>query len=151
MATKTIKPKFALYPHELPTNVAQYQFHWADEGPYNSSYQDRPLDSKLKAKWLAALRSGNYTQAQSRLRVKLNGIYGYCCLGVACNLISHRKGWRFDCHDSEHRPAFAWRDTVSNSTKLPFISETIADHLATLNDEAKWTFAMIADWIEVNL
>jgi hypothetical protein len=33
--------------------------------------------------WLAALRSGNYSQAKHRLQEG----YGYCCLGVACVIL----------------------------------------------------------------
>lgn len=33
-------------------------------------------------KWVAALRSGEYKQAQNQLRTD----EGYCCLGVACEL-----------------------------------------------------------------
>jgi hypothetical protein len=33
-------------------------------------------------KWVAALRSGEYLQARTHLRRE----YGFCCLGVACDL-----------------------------------------------------------------
>lgn len=34
-------------------------------------------------KWVAALRSGKYTQCRRRLHIKGDG---YCCLGVACEV-----------------------------------------------------------------
>ncbi len=40
------------------------------------------MRQEVKEKWLAALRSGNYTQAQGRLRVGDS----FCCLGVLCDL-----------------------------------------------------------------
>lgn len=45
------------------------------------------MNPKIKAKWIAALRSGKYQQGQHRLRkTTLNGETQFCCLGVLCNL-----------------------------------------------------------------
>jgi hypothetical protein len=41
-----------------------------------------PPREELKAKWLEALRSGNYPQGKKRLRSE----DGWCCLGVLCNV-----------------------------------------------------------------
>lgn len=45
------------------------------------------MKASLKQAWIAALRSGEYTQAKSRL-VKGNSEIGlrHCCLGVLCEL-----------------------------------------------------------------
>jgi hypothetical protein len=40
------------------------------------------MNRKMKARWIAALRSGDYKQAPSALRTH----DGYCCLGVFCDL-----------------------------------------------------------------
>lgn len=40
------------------------------------------MDANLKEKWVAALRSGDYEQCQSRF--EFNG--GFCCLGVLCKV-----------------------------------------------------------------
>jgi hypothetical protein len=40
------------------------------------------MNRKMKARWVAALRSGDYKQASSSLRTP----DGYCCLGVFCDL-----------------------------------------------------------------
>jgi len=39
----------------------------------------------FKPLWIEALRSGKYTQGNSRLRDREGG---YCCLGVACDLVT---------------------------------------------------------------
>lgn len=46
------------------------------------------MDTDVKERWVAALRSGEYTQAKGNLKVKLegDGRYGHCCLGVLCDL-----------------------------------------------------------------
>ena len=40
------------------------------------------MNQEIKARWVAALRSGEYPQAINRLRFE----DGYCCLGVLCEL-----------------------------------------------------------------
>lgn len=44
------------------------------------------MNPELKAKWIAALRSGNYAQCRAALKDRIDhknpGHYGYCCLGV---------------------------------------------------------------------
>jgi hypothetical protein len=42
------------------------------------------MNAELKAKWIAALRSGDYKQGRSRLAT-VDG--GYCCLGVLCEVL----------------------------------------------------------------
>lgn len=42
-----------------------------------------PEQLELRAKWKAALRSGEFKQATGRLRDRSNDAVGYCCLGVA--------------------------------------------------------------------
>lgn len=49
------------------------------------------LDPQIKARWVAALRSGNYEQARGRLcyvRANENQVLTekYCCLGVLCEI-----------------------------------------------------------------
>lgn len=50
------------------------------------------LDPKIKAQWVAALRSGQYSQCRSSLRTTKQNpdtneeTYSYCCLGVLCDL-----------------------------------------------------------------
>lgn len=45
------------------------------------------MDAQLKAKWVRALRSGEYKQTTGVLRrTDTPGLDGYCCLGVLCDL-----------------------------------------------------------------
>lgn len=41
------------------------------------------MNKGIKAKWVAALRSGKYEQTHGALR---DGDKGFCCMGVLCNL-----------------------------------------------------------------
>lgn len=50
-----------------------------------------PVEYQLKNKelvklWVEALRSGQYRQIADRLRRELDTGYGYCCLGVLCEI-----------------------------------------------------------------
>lgn len=53
------------------------------------------MDTKIKADWIAALRSGDYIQGRGQLRETdlSTGATSFCCLGVLCNLhaIAHPK------------------------------------------------------------
>lgn len=40
------------------------------------------MNAKLKAKWIKALRSGEFKQGRGSLRRVSNGVQEYCCLGV---------------------------------------------------------------------
>jgi len=54
------------------------------------------MNEEVKKKWIAALRSGEYEQGQSRLRPSEDT---YCCLGVLCDLYVKETGigeWRDD-------------------------------------------------------
>jgi hypothetical protein len=48
------------------------------------------MDAELKAKWVAALRSGEYEQARGMLHDEQHG--GYCCLGVLCKVVGAEWG-----------------------------------------------------------
>jgi hypothetical protein len=52
------------------------------------------MNSQVKEKWIAALRSGKYDQGSEKLRSH----QGYCCLGVLCDLYSKEKNteWKFN-------------------------------------------------------
>lgn len=43
-----------------------------------------PMNPEIKAEWLAALRSGEFKQAQGVLQVRDTN--AYCCLGVLCRI-----------------------------------------------------------------
>ena len=48
------------------------------------------MNAEIKAKWVAALRSGEYRQ--STRRVLSDGDGGWCCLGVLCDLYAKETG-----------------------------------------------------------
>jgi hypothetical protein len=48
---------------------------------------NQKMDPLVKSKWVAALRSGKYTQGRYSLAtVGADGEIAYCCLGVLCDL-----------------------------------------------------------------
>jgi len=54
------------------------------------------MDQAVKEDWLAALRSGEFSQARHSLYKVREGEEKYCCLGVLCELYRREKGGRFD-------------------------------------------------------
>ena len=99
----------------------------------------------LKARWIAALRSGKYQQGAGALRDADNR---FCCLGVLCDIVESR-GWRQTVPGSWH-----FHDENTGHTDCAYapawvlsIEKQIA--LANMNDRDGKTFAEIADYIEL--
>lgn len=94
------------------------------------------MDAQLKAKWIAALRSGEFKQTTNG--EIFNGD-AYCCLGVLSVLRGHLltpdKG---DHEDLNNRAYFDCTSVLGVGLKHACI---------TLNDKGT-PFAQIADWLE---
>ena len=103
------------------------------------------MNKELKAKWTAALRSGEYHQGKDQLRTTLDR---FCCLGVLCNIV-HPEDWHHDhllgwaMHGNGRMPEDRFRDEVG-------LADDDVCTLSDLNDSGK-DFLFIADWIEKNL
>ncbi len=72
------------------------------------------MKSKIKEKWVAALRSGKYKQGGGQLKT-LSGTY--CCLGVLCDLHSKslkKKGFKFSKNGQYLGDAHVLSRTVMN-------------------------------------
>lgn len=130
------------------------------------------LTSELKAKWIAALRSGKYTQTAARLRSPT----GHCCLGVLCDVINP-EGWEplpdVDVNENgeirsyDHPAAIGTLQLlkediglgvamVVDSAMREVIDSQLFDReyaqitLSRMNDRGD-SFETIANWIEENI
>jgi hypothetical protein len=113
------------------------------------------MNPEVKAKWVEALRSGDYRKGQFGLRQQRgNGTQGYCCLGVLCDLYHKETGkgeWiandsgrdRFKTPDGSFNPNYA-PDQVLEWAGLPasFHVDIVDDiltvdrQLASINDRS---------------
>lgn len=105
-----------------------------------------------RKKWVEAIRSGNYVQAQGVLRTAENA---FCCLGVACEIFKDhpdvQRGWTkgdywfFDAHRD------LLPDSVANLLGIDdcgsFRDNCVNNNLASANDNG-YSFEEIADIIE---
>lgn len=112
--------------------------------------KDVRLPKRFKAKWLKALRSGDYKQGKSALHNKTDNTY--CCLGVAAVVCGHKpeelitKGLFVEGHF----------DTIAlNNLKVPKLligyndsTNPIVTKLTRMNDSGKHSFKSIAAYIE---
>ena len=115
-----------------------------------------------RAKWVAALRSGEYRQGQEVLRTENDE---FCCLGVACELAvdagiipppswDDGYGFLYDVADTELpekvRDWLGLHDTYGALSAVVDYDDDFAtaDTLIALNDVAGWTFQQIADVVE---
>lgn len=110
------------------------------------------MTPELKAKWLTALRSGEYLQARNVLQKGIGESYeGNCCLGVLCRVagIEPKKTGKDITFEGQ---ASCLSERMSARFGVPLIAE---GKLARMNDGdediAPHSFAQIADWIEENI
>ncbi len=102
------------------------------------------LDPTFKAKWIEALRSGNYKQGSAHL---YHSHYNhYCCLGVAC-VVSGMK--ETDLRGFGYVP-HSFKDVPPQLRGLTNVNTT-PGRLSRMNDNENMSFPEIADWIEENL
>lgn len=92
------------------------------------------LDTEVKAKWLAGLRSSKFKQGQGQLHHPTNNTY--CCLGVLC-VVNDKHLWYKDIDE-----------LFQNTTAWPDPTQVL---LMGMNDIDKKSFSEIATCIEENL
>ena len=108
------------------------------------------MKREVKAAWVAALRSGEYSQTRGFLRVEDS----FCCLGVLCDLHSKATGtpWVGD--------SYGYWSTVPPQIVVEWAGLELPDpviipdtglSLTGVNDDMDKTFAEIADIIEGQL
>lgn len=117
------------------------------------------MNPEIKAKWVAALRSGDYDQARDYLH-RIDG--SMCCLGVLCDIHAKEVGEEWHLVKHEGCNYYLDRDTlppteVADWADLPMLDNgpivTIGDRtsaIAILNDGGA-TFKELADAIEEQL
>lgn len=99
------------------------------------------MDVEIKRKWIEALRSGKYNQAQRELFRFRDEEYenpvAYCCIGVGNHLVLS---------------GTCLADLVTSEVGRALgLDEDQIDKLVELNDDEEASFAEIADYIEKNL
>lgn len=140
--------------------------------PYNTLIQcKQTMNPQVKAKWIDALRSGEYQQGDEALQ----NDDGFCCLGVLCDLYSKEKGLDWKVIDPEDAPSPThnrfyfdgeseflplsvqeWAELQSNNPEVVECDEEfIADpevtvYISHLNDTG-YSFNKLADIIEAQL
>lgn len=105
------------------------------------------MDAALKAKWTAALRSGEYTQGAGNLRTLTDH---YCCLGVLCAIAEVVPDPEPSFDNCYVYAGFSGDLAPELRTSLGIPSYTMR-HLVHLNDGERRSFAEIADYIDANL
>lgn len=120
------------------------------------------MDAELKEKWVEALRSGKYDQADGVLRKRDwhvetqrpgNFTNSFCCLGVLADVIDPT-GWVV----FNRTGSTALRPHVLSSSgsrgpdmlNMKVLPKAVQEPLAQMNDDGEG-FDTIANWIEQNL
>ena len=112
------------------------------------------MKKELKERWITALRSGDYVQSQGCLQDQ----YGWCCLGVLCNIVDGTKWIEPDesAEDGIYEHDYVFGEKVINDIPPREWLENhglplgLAKELAEMNDEGI-QFVRIAEYIKENV
>jgi hypothetical protein len=116
------------------------------------------MNKEIKARWVEALRSGNYEQGRYNLRQNNQ----FCCLGVLCDVVKDEVGcnwlpsqdhfsnlYKFDEADEILPIVVAEYADLQVSPRLEIATGVV--EIANLNDSAEYSFEQLADLIEQQL
>ncbi len=119
------------------------------------------MNQQIKQQWIEALRSGEYSQTQNQLK----NHYGYCCLGVLCDLyskanenglwIEEENLFHFETFEGEYEystlptDVCKWAGLDDDNPVVEYGEEKVA--ISDLNDKEQLSFNQIAAIIEVQL
>lgn len=82
------------------------------------------MDSNIKARWIEALRSGEYEQGTGQLKaVSPSGQASYCCLGVLCDVMA-KDGFGAWDHD-----VFIVTNDTNIKPGVDILSESEEEHI----------------------
>jgi len=113
------------------------------------------VNKEIKARWVAALRSGVYAQTTGALHNEK----GYCCLGVLCDIHAHETNtpWVPDAFSFVYADELNVLPTIVRRwagllREDPIVTEAEgSEALSNMNDIHRKSFAEIADAIEKGL
>jgi hypothetical protein len=108
------------------------------------------MDAQLKAKWIEALRSGEYQQANGELRDTSEDTPKYCCLGVLCNVMGASWGQGLPLLDGLMLQSEDEELLSPEALDMAGFNQRIEGTLASMNDSGT-PFPEIADYIEKHL
>jgi hypothetical protein len=114
------------------------------------------LKPEIKSKWVAALRSNEYTQIRGKLRSQDNPS-GMCAIGVLCHISPEvvkftSAGCPVAPDGSTDVGKFLPTHLVLEAHGIsPDNTHTIRAQIVLLNDAKMKSFPEIANWIEENL
>lgn len=102
------------------------------------------MNKTIKAKWLKALRSGDYKQTRRTLRDCSDK---YCCLGVLYDVCTNGMQWKFtNSHwEIDGGNGVALGDNFRHECE---ITQPDHQHLMKMNDSLRADFNEIANYIE---
>lgn len=109
------------------------------------------MNPELKAKWVAALRSGNYKQGHTQLR---RGNC-FCALGVLCDVIDPN-AWNKDNIQAGRIVEWMKDGCISRVSMHSVhavnagLNSKKANDIAHMNDHCGKNFSTIADYVEKN-
>jgi hypothetical protein len=112
------------------------------------------LPKEFAEKWIIALRSGKYAQAEGTLYDPEKN--GFCCLGVACAMnyplyrLKNRYGEFAIIINKSHADLQVDLKKIPRELKGIALNNELVEVLTRMNDDG-YPFDTIADWLEKNV
>lgn len=103
------------------------------------------MNEEIKAKWVAALRSGKYQQTSGQLRRNEGESSSFCCLGVLCDVVNP-DAWKHESHEDG-----TFLSVSGRIARLAGLSHAASSVLTDWNDSKRKSFEEIAAFIEQDL
>lgn len=101
------------------------------------------MDPEVRAKWTAALRSGEYEQGTGTLR---DANDRYCCLGVLCDVAG--MNWSAMQEEGVYMVEGCYDYPPAELIESVKLTDDRVQTLVSLNDDTRAPFTEIADYIE---
>lgn len=114
------------------------------------------MDKTWKRRWVKALRSGEYQQGTGTLCRfdPREGSLQFCCLGVLADIVDP-DGWEMEDYEGNRTFSNAhwgetgdWQLPEGIAIETGFLDPPTMAKLVNLNDNSRYDFDQIADWIE---
>lgn len=116
------------------------------------------MDSNIKQKWTAALRSGKIRQGKNALaKMDDSKHLRRCCLGVLCDVVGAERTRKRNAYTTYSYGGDTETDLLPHALADKVgLERYVQEDLAAMNDgdypyEKPLSFKQIADWIDANL
>lgn len=113
--------------------------------------------TSVQEEWLTELETTNKKQGKQYLKIEVDSVYQYCCLGIACEMFDSKslirrtkKSSYFSIHGFNSSLPLHIKEKLNFRTTLGETHPSNLKDVYKLNDSGEYTFKQIAKIIREN-